>query len=215
MRGAVAYKSVGGAWFPWQSVMITPGFMSFFALFCQVFASFIVSLKTALFASTQVIHMVDGKSVAVWILTPRFWPSFFLVLGHLLMISFTLLTAFLLRGKSTGLKWDPVSIADYVALFRIFSRCSALPSFAGLELEHDAPPKKAMDSTTLFRLGYWEKKISPSAGGVSTERLYGIGVINEGTGKSSPSPPLNSDLSAVTDLSQIRERQVQTVHKIR
>ena len=88
-----------------------------------------------------------------------------------MMIVFTLFVAFHFRKKSTGLKWDPVSIADYVALF---AEGNALPAFASLELQHDASPKKAMDSGLSFRLGYWDKTES---GQEEPTRVYGVGIL--------------------------------------
>lgn len=164
--GAEPFKSVGGAWFPWQSVTVTPGAMSIFALICQIVASFIVSFKVALFAST----LVDDH----WILTPRFWPSAVLVLGHTMMILFILFVAFQYAGKSTGLKWDPVSIADYAALF---AHCNALPYFEPLELRHETRPKDIMASGILFRLGYWTRIMGDSTqGSVNPDEVYGVGV---------------------------------------
>ncbi|KAH0562632.1 hypothetical protein GP486_002683 [Trichoglossum hirsutum] len=58
-----------------------------------------------------------------------------------------------LWNRSTGLKWDPVSIADQVALFH---GSNVLNDFNGLELESSSAIQKAL-SEHKYRLGYWEK----------------------------------------------------------
>ncbi|OCL11820.1 hypothetical protein AOQ84DRAFT_386557 [Glonium stellatum] len=167
--GSEPWKGVGGEWFPWQSITTTPkSFMSVFSLMCQFMASFIVSFKVALFASTE--HVDDDTNENYWVLTVRLYPAAVLILGYIMMIVYTLYVSFHFSGKSTGLKWDPVSIADYASLF---AQCNALPYFAPLELQHDLRPKHVMVPDRLFRLGYWTR-----VRGDPQERdvVYGIGV---------------------------------------
>ncbi|CZR55637.1 uncharacterized protein PAC_05525 [Phialocephala subalpina] len=174
-EGSRPWKGVGGAWFPWQSFTTTPkNFLSIFSLMCQFITSFIVSLKVALFASTQ--HIDPTTNLAYWTLTVRLYPAVILIFGYALMIIYTLYIFCHFYGKSTGLKWDPVSIADYASLF---AQCNALQYFAPLELRHDLRPRHVMVKRRRFRLGYWTRKRS------STEKghlVYGIGV------KLSPQP---------------------------
>jgi hypothetical protein len=168
-RGSEPWKDVGGAWFPWQSFTTTPrSFISFFSLVCQLVGSCIVSLKVALFASTEYVD--HDTNEPYWILTIRVYPAAVLVLGHIMMIAYTLYLTWRFRGKSTGLKWDPVSIADYASLF---AHCNALPYFAPLELRHDLRPKHVMVPDQRFRLGYWTRvRDNPK----QTDVVYGIGV---------------------------------------
>ncbi len=169
--GAMPWKSVSGSFFPWQDVRITPeSFTSYLVLFCQFIAFFIVSLKVALFATQPV--SVDTQTLTVtWTLVVRTYPAVILVGGYVLMATCTFWIYVSLRGKSTGLKWDPVSIADFVALF---AGCNALKYFEPLELEHRTSAKKAMSKLQLFRIGYWNKRQADSD---ETETVYGIGVV--------------------------------------
>jgi len=168
-RGSEPCKGVGGAWFPWQSFTTTPkSSISFFSLLCQFSASYIVSLKVALFASTPKFD--PDTNEPYWILTVRVYPAAVLILGYILMIIYTLYICCRFRGKSTGLKWDPVSIADYASLF---AHCNALQYFAPLELRHDMRPKHVMVPSRCFRLGYWTRvRDNPE----QTDTVYGIGV---------------------------------------
>ena len=167
--GSEPWKGVGGAWFPWQSITTTPkSFISVFSLLCQFAASFIVSFKVALFASTQ--HIDKDTSEQYWVLTVRLYPAAALIAGYIMMIAYTLYIPWHFRGKSTGLKWEPVSIADYASLF---ANCNALQYFAPLELQHDLRPKHVMVPNRYFRLGYWTRvRNNP----LETDVVYGIGV---------------------------------------
>jgi hypothetical protein len=163
------WKGVGGAWFPWQSFTTTPkSFMSIFSLLCQFVASFIVSFKVALFASAP--HVDTDTKEAYWTLTVRLYPAVVLIAGYILMIVYTLYICWYFYGKSTGLKWDPVSIADYASLF---AQCNAFQYFAALELRHDLRPEHVMLPNQRFRLGYWTRvRDNPREEDV----VYGIGV---------------------------------------
>jgi hypothetical protein len=167
--GSEPWKGVGGAWFPWQNFTTTPkSSISFFSLVCQFVASFIVSLKVALFASAEYID--NDTNEQYWILTVRLYPAAVLIAGYIIMIVYTLYIPWHFRGQSTGLKWDPVSIADYASLF---AHCNALEYFAPLELRHDLRPKHVMVPNRLFRLGYWTRvRDNPR----ETDVVYGIGV---------------------------------------
>jgi hypothetical protein len=164
--GAVPWRSVSGGFFPWQDVFVTPGFTSWLSLFCQFIASFIVSLKVALLATT--LHLETPEKDANWTLTMRTYPALALIGGYILMATYTAFIGLQLKGKSTGLKWDPVSIADFISLF---AKCNALKYFEPLELQHETKAKQAMSMDQRFRLGYWEKRSVDSS-----ETVYGIGV---------------------------------------
>lgn len=162
--GSIPWKSVSGGFFPWQDIFITPGFTSILSLTMQFLVSFVVSLKVALLA-TQ-IH--DDA----WTLTVRTIPAAVLVVGYFTMACYNVFIAIKLAGKSTGLKWDPVSIADFVALF---SKCNAKEYFEPLELRHDFSAKHAMSDEQWFRLGYWDKGRTTNEN-ETPEIVYGVGV---------------------------------------
>lgn len=172
-NGSKPAQGIGGAWFPWQSITTTPNsFISIFSLVCQLGASFIVSLKVALFASAPQVD--DDTNEPYWVLSVRLYPAAVLILGYIIMIIYTLYISWRFRGKSTGLKWDPVSIADYASLF---AHCNALQYFAPLELRHNLRPEHVMVPSRIFRIGYWTRvRDNPS----ETDVVYGIGVKYDG-----------------------------------
>jgi hypothetical protein len=170
-EGSKPWESVGGAWFPWQSFTTTPRSpISLISLMCQFMVSFIVSLKVALFATSGGQYIDNDTQKPYWNLTVRFYPAIALIGGYIVMIFYTLYVAWHFRGKSTGLKWDPVSIADYASLF---AHCNALQYFAPLELRHDLRPKHVMVPNRYFRLGYWDRTRHNTA---KADVVYGIGV---------------------------------------
>ena len=162
--GSIPWKSVSGGFFPWQDIFITPGLTSLLSLTMQFLVSFIVSLKVALLA-TQIQN-------DTWTLTVRTIPAVALVLGYVTMALYTAFITIKLAGMSTGLKWDPVSIADFVALF---SKCNATEYFEPLELRHGVSAKDAMSDEQWFRIGYWDKRKTNRDDEVP-EIIYGIGV---------------------------------------
>jgi hypothetical protein len=163
-------KSVSGAFFPWQDFSVTRGLTSTVSLLCQFMVGFIVSLKVALLASGPAR---DGG--AGWTLTIRVWPAFFLVIGHVVMSAYVLWVAYLNAGKSTGLRWDPITIADYCALF---AECNVAAYFSTLELLHNRTAKHVLSTNHLFRLGYWKKEVPGSPESI----VYGIGTTYSAAG---------------------------------
>jgi hypothetical protein len=81
----------------------------------------------------------------------------------------------LYKGKSTGLRWDPTSVADYVALF---AKCNAMKYFELLELRHERSAKDLISPDQRFRLGYWNKETRDREDPTRTikEKVYGIGI---------------------------------------
>ncbi|KAK4949891.1 hypothetical protein LTR10_011733 [Elasticomyces elasticus] len=149
-EGATAKRSVSGSFFPWQDVFRTPESpTSYVALVGQIVASFIVSFKVALFATPQNTVILFG--LTRW---DRYGSSAW--------------SRFRPRQKSTGLKWDPVSLADFVSLF---AGVNALKCFEPLELDHERASQGAMDEQTRFRLGYWRKYCQDGP------VVYGIGTV--------------------------------------
>jgi hypothetical protein len=94
-----------------------------------------------------------------------------------------------LWDRSTGLKWDPVSIADQVVLFH---GSNVLNDFNGLELEGWLAVQEAL-SERRYRLGYWEK-------GTNKKVWYGIGRESNGEGM------LNLGLNRVFILTELWQR---------
>lgn len=169
-KGAKPWQSVSGAFFPWQDISITPkSFISVLSLVSYSVAHFIVSIKVDLFATQQ----IGGT----WMLTVRTGPAKALIGGYGLIATYTLIITIWLWQKSTGLKWDPVSIADHLALF---ADSNALRYFAPLELRYKTSAKKLMPAAQRFRIGYWRRRKLNSP---EMETVYCIGVDWTNKGK--------------------------------
>jgi len=80
------------------------------------------------------------------------------------------------RKKLTGLKWDPVSLIDFVSLF---AGVNAMSCFAPLELDHERSAQSAMSEHPQFRLGYWRKYTHD---GRPLGYAYGIGIVRHDDG---------------------------------
>ena len=93
-------------------------------------------------------------------------PFSTLVLIVLYTINVTTLVSLLVHlwSRCTGLKWDPVTIADHLALFH---DSNVLDDFEILEKEPDQLSRKLL-ADKEYRIGYWEK-------GKEHRLVYGIG----------------------------------------
>lgn len=122
---------------------------------------FTVPLQSALF---QTRYYAEGQAVWRWTaVRPVGWTL--LVLYVLLALALMLLLLrFLLH--QTGLKWDPVSLAD---IFALFSRSNILYDFEGSEIPSS---KDGPQAAKTYRLGYWTTSKRPS------EVFYAIGEEN-------------------------------------
>ena len=94
---------------------------------------------------------------------PIAWTLFVLYL--LLLVALLLLLLRFIRGQ-TGLKWDPVSLADILSLFH---RSNFLSDFAPSEMHTSSTGRP---TAKHLRLGYW------SASKRASEAFYGIGEEN-------------------------------------
>ncbi|KUJ19266.1 uncharacterized protein LY89DRAFT_667247 [Mollisia scopiformis] len=134
--------------------------------FASIPVAQITGYKAALFTASVTS---DGK----YVLTVHKSMAYVLISLYLVVIILTVMTLVKMLTNKTGLKWDPVTIADQLALFH---GSNALDEFEALEQLHR---ETAFDllAERSFRLGYWER----TEGGRTTI-WYGIGKI---------SPPLS------------------------
>ena len=119
---------------------------------------FTIPLQSCLF-QTRYYNLED-----MWRWTsvqPIAWTLFVLYL--LLLVALLLLLIRFIRGQ-TGLKWDPVSLADILSLFY---RSNFLSDFAEMHTSSPGQP-----TAKHLRLGYW------SASKRASEAFYGIGEEN-------------------------------------
>lgn len=142
-------------------------------------ALFTIPLQSSLF---QTRYYADG--VWRWTATlPIAWTLFALYL--LLTITLLLLLTRFAKGR-TGLKWDPVSLADIISLFH---RSNFLSDFDRMDAEGNIsqhPQEK------YLRLGYWTTSQR------SSEAFYGLGEENASVRRYSLE---KGRMVAVTDLS--------------
>lgn len=118
-----------------------------------------VPLQSCLF---QTQYHVDG-SRDIWLWTtvrPVGWTLIALY-GALIIALLCVMVRFILG--QTGLKWDPVSLAD---IFVLFNRTNIMSDFEGLEV---ADPKDKERKSKAYRLGYWTTTDREN------EVYYGIG----------------------------------------
>lgn len=128
---------------------------------------FTIPLQSCLFQTRYYISENIWRWTAV---QPIAWTLFVLYLLLLVALLFLLLRFI---PRQTGLKWDPVSLADILSLFH---RSNFLSDFAGSEMHTSSMPQQ---TAKHLRLGYWNtsKRVS--------EAFYGIGEENAPVPRSS------------------------------
>ena len=166
-KGATAKQSVTGAFFPWQIFGLTPySSLWIVSYFTQLVASLVVSIKVSLLATEP--HGCD------WLLTVRMGPAKALIAAYGLMAIYTLLFTAWFWNKSTGLRWDPISLVDDVALF---AKGDCLEYFEEFELQHGSSATLKKPPPSQFRIGYWEVRRSKSD---QTNIVYAVGSTETG-----------------------------------
>lgn len=118
-------------------------------IYLQVMLVFIVPIKSVF------IQLLPDESG--WIVSVSRVAAGFLIAMYSLLITCTIFMALWFRNRQTGLKWDPVCIADQIALIQ---GSNILKSFHGLEFatREEVPyafPRNGLLGDTL-RLGYWK-----------------------------------------------------------
>ena len=175
---ATSKQSVGGSYFPFQDITLVPISGRWFCLWLvNVIVTTLVGAKSVLLGTVQ-----DGMQ---WKVSVRPGAAVFLIVGYSLMAIVNIAATLAWWGRCTGLKWDPVSLADYAALF---ARSNSLDCFD--KLEHDGSKHSWWDGGNRrawrripdhlrFRLGYWKSTARDSSGEVCTEIVYGIGTLDD------------------------------------
>ena len=175
-KGASPAECIAGAFFPWTDLVLIPtSSLDWCRSLSDAPVSFLVAAKTVLLDTQQI-----GSD---WIVTVRTGPAYFLIVSYTIMALVNLVIIVWAWSLSTGLKWDPVSIADYIALF---ARGNALGCFSDLEYSRvhgfgNAKKNRAssiMARRLRFRIGYWETKTQNPDGTKSRSVIYGIGALD-------------------------------------
>lgn len=143
----------------------TGRYLRFAAIISQLVTSYITAFKAGLLSSTA---LPSGR----WIVTIHPGIALTLIGVYVVNISVMMWIFGSLWTHSTGLKWDPVTIADQVALFH---GTNVFKDFEELELHPDEMAYKLL-RTNEYRIGYWTKGVD------ETNIVYGIGRATLGTG---------------------------------
>lgn len=123
-----------------------------FCFFSFWFSLFTVPLQSALFQTRYYTN--GGEGAWRWTsVRPVGWTL--LALYVLLVVSVAVLMV-RLRLRRTGLKWDPVSLADILVLFH---RSNVLSDFDGSEIPS---VRDSQRTSKTYRLGYWRTSNRPN-----------------------------------------------------
>ncbi|KAH0536444.1 hypothetical protein FGG08_006684 [Glutinoglossum americanum] len=109
---------------------------------------FTVPLQSSLFQ----VRLVDVGGQHTWrwvVVEPVLWP----LVGIWAIIAISGLSlCFYFSGRHTGLKWDPVSLAD---IFTLLQRSNSLTDFSGSEIFENRKAFQDKLKQRTDRLGYW------------------------------------------------------------
>lgn len=162
-------KSVGliytpGAYWGVMKTRLSPrhqDWLRWAMFFASIPIAQITGYKAALFSASVT---TDG----LYVLTVHKSMAFLLIGLYTIVIAITVMTLVKMLTNRTGFKWDPVTVADQMALFH---GSNALDEFRVLEQQHR---ESAFDllAEKSFRLGYWERVEDGR-----TTIWYGIGKI--------------------------------------
>lgn len=113
---------------------------------------FTVPLQCCLFQTRYYTH--EGEDVWRWTaVRPIGWT---LLALYILLVIAVVVLMLQFRRRLTGLKWDPVSLADILVLFR---RSNILSDFDGSEIPSARDSQRA---SKTYRLGYWRTSNRPN-----------------------------------------------------
>ena len=162
-KGAKAGQSIARVYFPWQPMSAHSRPLVFCATWTRNYSSLLVAFKVALLSTRN-----EGNNKYSLVVRPLI--AWLLVGGYLLMSVFTLFVTINLWNVKSGLKWDPVTIADRIALFT-----HSNIDFEELERNPDilAAKSKALDGA--YRLGCWSIQCSDC----KPRFCYGIRKISD------------------------------------
>lgn len=165
-QGANPQRSIGGSYFPLPFAEYRDSPLVKCAVqILLVITSLLTANKAMLLGSLK----IPGKVSDSWKISVHRSSAFYLIGAYTCMAIFYIATAIWLSGKSTGLKWDPASPLDHLALV---VNTNALPAIGSLPLTYDHAHKH-LEKHGKWRLGYWRRTVDGQA-----TTVYGIGLIN-------------------------------------
>jgi hypothetical protein len=179
-KGLFAKDTVAGTFYPWRALWPaghTPlSFITLVSFSSMIVIPWLVAAKSTLIS----VVLVENH----WEITVQRQQAIVLICSYAGMFLSTAVITIWFWNRKTGLRWDPVSLADTIALF---ASCNALEDFAPLESQLNTPA--ARDATLAmkrFRIGYWRSR------GASLKQaniVYGIGSTDH---KSKSTTPFSS-----------------------
>ncbi|MCJ1270143.1 hypothetical protein MMC22_010038 [Lobaria immixta] len=123
-----------------------------FCFFSFWVSLFTVPLQSALFQTRYYTN--GGEGVWRWtVVRPVGWT---LLALYILLVIAVLVLMLRFRHRQTGLKWDPVSLADILVLLY---RSNILPDFDGSEIPSARDSQRV---SKTYRLGYWRTSETPN-----------------------------------------------------
>ncbi|KAM5354390.1 hypothetical protein ACJ41O_001039 [Fusarium nematophilum] len=178
--GAPAGRSLLSSYFPIPTIADLAKSRTWLLIFVKVIslpAQLIVDLKATILLTED----YENAYVVPWALY-----ALVAVYGLLLVLFAT--AFFSLSGKVTGLRWDPVSIADQLVLFR---HSDFLDRFSGTCIAPREFLNGALGEDTRLRLGYWKK---------GSAYWHGFGIVeNRHQTRQGRSDTLPASAATVTD----------------
>ncbi|KAF2470709.1 uncharacterized protein BDR25DRAFT_342976 [Lindgomyces ingoldianus] len=172
-RHGKASRTVGSAFLPPLGqlgfAVISRNGLRVMLLVNGIYVGFFVTGLKAGFLSSR-------ETSSGWIVTVHPIFSMVLIVVYLLNEVVLLWIYFYLRNRNTGLKWDPTTLADQIALFH---GSNILEDFASLEEEYNTFGGRLLQGRE-YRLGYWQK-------GANRDIWYGIGRVTRAKTKEASS----------------------------
>lgn len=167
--GATARQSVAGFYHPFPLLALGDDRRVKVTLQIVVLVGlFLTSFKSVLLGSQRT---ADG-----WMITIHPIPAYYLMVVYTLMGSSYVFITIWVHGKSTGLKWDPASPLDQLALIMT---TNAMVDISRLPL-HGGRAYDVLQEDVRWRIGYWWR-VHKDTNGQEIHPLYpvyGIGMLS-------------------------------------
>jgi hypothetical protein len=170
-RGSRGSKAIGAQYIPGIYFRRLDSHHQDWSRWAIIWGSLIIAqitgYKAAMFSASST---PDGKVIV----TVHNSMAFVLISIYSVVILLTVMTLVKMVTNKTGLKWDPTTIADQLALFH---GSNALGEFRALEQRHRETSFHLLANTS-FRIGYWERR-----DGDESKIWYGIGKVTPSPSK--------------------------------
>jgi hypothetical protein len=152
-------RTIGAAYFPRMNFDLQSGHWLYLAMFASnIPVHSIPTLQSVLLSTTS-----DRGGWSTQVSTPI---AYSLILIYSLLCCVTITMILRLWNRPTGLKWDPASIADQIALLH---KSNIIWDFDSLETADRERVRSSLVNRT-YRLGYWKR---------STDRAIWYGIASE------------------------------------